>query len=99
MFAKSMRNRYDLIYFWSRRSDHEEIAEARAEAERKGFEAELKRLRTISEAEELRFVLSFNALLRDSQGVYNVLRCCWLFRLKTQLKKVEAEVNRLRRII
>ncbi|CAN7065213.1 unnamed protein product [Brassica rapa subsp. trilocularis] len=36
------------------RYDYEEMAEARAEAERRGFEAELKRLRTISEAEELR---------------------------------------------
>ncbi|KAF3543246.1 hypothetical protein DY000_02005410 [Brassica cretica] len=32
-----------------KRSDYEEITEARAEAERKGFEAELKRLRTILE--------------------------------------------------
>ncbi|KAH0876741.1 hypothetical protein HID58_064135 [Brassica napus] len=55
------------------RYGYEEIAEARAEAERKVFEAELKRLRTISEAEELS--------------------------LKTQLKKAEAEVNRLSRII
>lgn len=82
------------------------MAEARAEAERRGFEAELKRLRTISEAEELRFVLSFNAFY--SQGIKCVFMmiCSVLFRLKTQLKRVEAErkrfgaeVNRLRRII
>ncbi|KAJ0244929.1 F-box domain-containing protein [Hirschfeldia incana] len=43
-----------LIFYRVCNPKSEEIAEARAEAERKRFEAELQRLRTISEAEELR---------------------------------------------
>lgn len=59
------------------RYGYEEIAEARAEAERKVFEAELKRLRTISEAEELRFVLSFfQCLIGILQGISVFMMIC-----------------------